>query len=149
MTALVDGRIDYGEFVAMMTKGNAGVGRRTMRNSLNIKNQKIKKGKQRNGMQEDIAMLTMEKKKALLVPWRHSLRNEIESGRRRLMEDHEPRTKVKEMSKKNWTTVAEGGSSCLKAHDENEMDRMLAIDGIELIGINNRNLGIVIKFFLV
>nr|GEU91075.1 calcium-dependent protein kinase 26 [Tanacetum cinerariifolium] len=31
-----DGRIDYGEFVAMMTKGNAGVGRRTMRNSLNI-----------------------------------------------------------------------------------------------------------------
>ncbi|KAI3765617.1 hypothetical protein L2E82_15656 [Cichorium intybus] len=31
-----DGRIDYGEFVAMMTKGNAGIGRRTMRNSLNI-----------------------------------------------------------------------------------------------------------------
>ncbi|CAH8373176.1 unnamed protein product [Eruca vesicaria subsp. sativa] len=31
-----DGRIDYGEFVAMMQKGNAGVGRRTMRNSLNI-----------------------------------------------------------------------------------------------------------------
>ncbi|RAL53181.1 hypothetical protein DM860_006853 [Cuscuta australis] len=31
-----DGRIDYGEFVAMMTKGNTGVGRRTMRNSLNI-----------------------------------------------------------------------------------------------------------------
>ncbi|KAK9135616.1 hypothetical protein Syun_014946 [Stephania yunnanensis] len=31
-----DGRIDYGEFVAMMTKGNAGVGRRTMRNSVNI-----------------------------------------------------------------------------------------------------------------
>ncbi|KAI3804074.1 hypothetical protein L1987_32244 [Smallanthus sonchifolius] len=30
-----DGRIDYGEFVAMMTKGNAGIGRRTMRNSLN------------------------------------------------------------------------------------------------------------------
>ncbi|MFS7908878.1 putative non-specific serine/threonine protein kinase [Helianthus anomalus] len=29
-----DGRIDYGEFVAMMTKGNAGIGRRTMRNSL-------------------------------------------------------------------------------------------------------------------
>ncbi|GJW80027.1 indole-3-glycerol phosphate synthase, chloroplastic-like protein [Tanacetum coccineum] len=25
-------------------------------------------------------------------------------------------------------------------HDENEMDRVLAIDGIELIGINNRNL---------
>uniref|UniRef100_A0ACD5ZHQ2 Uncharacterized protein n=1 Tax=Avena sativa TaxID=4498 RepID=A0ACD5ZHQ2_AVESA len=31
-----DGRIDYGEFVAMMTKGNMGVGRRTMRNSLNV-----------------------------------------------------------------------------------------------------------------
>nr|GMC88174.1 calcium-dependent protein kinase 26 [Ipomoea batatas]GME13337.1 calcium-dependent protein kinase 26 [Ipomoea batatas]GME18886.1 calcium-dependent protein kinase 26 [Ipomoea batatas] len=31
-----DGRIDYGEFVAMMTKGNAGIGRRTMRNSVNI-----------------------------------------------------------------------------------------------------------------
>jgi indole-3-glycerol phosphate synthase len=26
-------------------------------------------------------------------------------------------------------------------HDEREMDRVLAIDGIELIGINNRNLG--------
>ena len=33
---LQDGRIDYGEFVAMMQKGNAGIGRRTMRNSLNI-----------------------------------------------------------------------------------------------------------------
>lgn len=31
-----DGRIDYGEFVAMMQKGNAGIGRRTMRNSVNI-----------------------------------------------------------------------------------------------------------------
>ncbi|KAI3717416.1 hypothetical protein L1987_69018 [Smallanthus sonchifolius] len=31
-----DGRIDYSEFVAMMTKGNAGIGRRTMRNSVNI-----------------------------------------------------------------------------------------------------------------
>ncbi|KAK1296771.1 Calcium-dependent protein kinase 4 [Acorus calamus] len=31
-----DGRIDYGEFVAMMQKGNMGVGRRTMRNSLNM-----------------------------------------------------------------------------------------------------------------
>lgn len=31
-----DGRIDYGEFVAMMQKGNAGIGRRTMRNSINI-----------------------------------------------------------------------------------------------------------------
>ncbi|KAH9315831.1 hypothetical protein KI387_024458 [Taxus chinensis] len=31
-----DGRIDYNEFVAMMRKGNGGIGRRTMRNSLNI-----------------------------------------------------------------------------------------------------------------
>jgi hypothetical protein len=31
-----DGKIDYGEFVAMMTKGNMGLGRRTMRNSLNV-----------------------------------------------------------------------------------------------------------------
>ncbi|KAJ8767026.1 hypothetical protein K2173_012537 [Erythroxylum novogranatense] len=31
-----DGRIDYGEFAAMMQKGNAGIGRRTMRNSVNI-----------------------------------------------------------------------------------------------------------------
>ncbi|KAH1072142.1 hypothetical protein J1N35_024470 [Gossypium stocksii] len=31
-----DGRIDYGEFVAMMQKGNSGIGRRTMRNSLNL-----------------------------------------------------------------------------------------------------------------
>jgi len=31
-----DGRIDYGEFVAMMQKGNMGIGRRTMRNSLNM-----------------------------------------------------------------------------------------------------------------
>ncbi|XP_059296787.1 calcium-dependent protein kinase 4 isoform X1 [Lycium ferocissimum] len=31
-----DGRIDYGEFVAMMQKGNPCVGRRTMRNSLNL-----------------------------------------------------------------------------------------------------------------
>ncbi|KAF5184422.1 Indole-3-glycerol phosphate synthase, partial [Thalictrum thalictroides] len=28
----------------------------------------------------------------------------------------------------------------VKVHDEREMDRVLAIDGIELIGINNRNL---------
>lgn len=26
-------------------------------------------------------------------------------------------------------------------HDEREMDRVLAIDGVNLIGINNRNLG--------
>ncbi|XP_059654132.1 calcium-dependent protein kinase 5 isoform X2 [Cornus florida] len=31
-----DGRIDYGEFVAMMQKGNAGIGRRTMQGSLNL-----------------------------------------------------------------------------------------------------------------
>ncbi|GLJ39874.1 hypothetical protein SUGI_0815450 [Cryptomeria japonica] len=31
-----DGRIDYNEFVAMMRKGNGGIGRRTMRNSLNV-----------------------------------------------------------------------------------------------------------------
>lgn len=31
-----DGTIDYGEFVAMMRKGNGGIGRRTMRNSLNM-----------------------------------------------------------------------------------------------------------------
>nr|GEW74091.1 anthocyanidin 3-O-glucosyltransferase 2-like [Tanacetum cinerariifolium] len=37
--------------------------------------------------------------------------DEIESGIRRLMEDHEVRTKVKEMSKKSRTTVAEDGSS--------------------------------------
>lgn len=28
----------------------------------------------------------------------------------------------------------------LKVHDEREMDRVLAIEGVELIGINNRNL---------
>lgn len=33
---LQDGQIDYNEFAAMMRKGNGGVGRRTMRNSLNI-----------------------------------------------------------------------------------------------------------------
>lgn len=33
-----DGCIDYGEFVAMMRKGNVnmGIGRRTMRNALNV-----------------------------------------------------------------------------------------------------------------
>ncbi|KAJ8464919.1 hypothetical protein OPV22_027471 [Ensete ventricosum] len=31
-----DGRIDYGEFVAMMRRGTMGLGRRTMRNTLNI-----------------------------------------------------------------------------------------------------------------
>lgn len=34
---LQDGQIDYNEFAAMMRKGNGGVGRRTMRNSLNIR----------------------------------------------------------------------------------------------------------------
>ncbi|XP_074275564.1 calcium-dependent protein kinase 26-like [Silene latifolia] len=31
-----DGTIDYGEFVQMMMKGNGGIGRRTMRNSINM-----------------------------------------------------------------------------------------------------------------
>ncbi|KAL9238339.1 hypothetical protein vseg_012772 [Gypsophila vaccaria] len=31
-----DGTIDYGEFVAMMRKGDGGIGRRTMRSSLNL-----------------------------------------------------------------------------------------------------------------
>ncbi|GMJ03431.1 ARABIDOPSIS THALIANA CALCIUM-DEPENDENT PROTEIN KINASE 6 [Hibiscus trionum] len=31
-----DGRIDYGEFVDMMTKGNGWIGRRTMRSSMNV-----------------------------------------------------------------------------------------------------------------
>ncbi|KAG9133586.1 hypothetical protein Leryth_016532 [Lithospermum erythrorhizon] len=31
-----DGQIDYSEFAAMMRKGNGGVGRRTMRNTLNL-----------------------------------------------------------------------------------------------------------------
>ncbi|KAI3809687.1 hypothetical protein L1987_19285 [Smallanthus sonchifolius] len=33
-----------------------------------------------------------------------------------------------------------GLTAIVEVHDENEMDRMLAIDGIELLGINNRNL---------
>ncbi|XP_057417366.1 calcium-dependent protein kinase SK5 [Lotus japonicus] len=33
-----DGQIDYGEFAAMMRKGNGGIGRRTMRNTLNLRN---------------------------------------------------------------------------------------------------------------
>jgi calcium-dependent protein kinase len=31
-----DGRIDYEEFAAMMTKGNGGMGRRTMRSKINL-----------------------------------------------------------------------------------------------------------------
>ncbi|KAK3211342.1 hypothetical protein Dsin_016048 [Dipteronia sinensis] len=31
-----DGKIDYGEFAAMMRKGNGGIGRRTMRNTINM-----------------------------------------------------------------------------------------------------------------
>lgn len=33
---LQDGQIDYGEFAAMMRKGNGGVGRRTMRGNFNL-----------------------------------------------------------------------------------------------------------------
>jgi hypothetical protein len=33
---LQDGQIDYGEFSAMMRKGNGGTGRRTMRSKLNL-----------------------------------------------------------------------------------------------------------------
>lgn len=36
--ALQDGQIDYGEFAAMMRKGNVGMGRRTMRSKLNLGN---------------------------------------------------------------------------------------------------------------
>jgi len=32
-----DGQIDYSEFAAMMRKGNGGIGRRTMRNTLNLR----------------------------------------------------------------------------------------------------------------
>ncbi|XP_057426118.1 calcium-dependent protein kinase SK5-like [Lotus japonicus] len=32
-----DGQIDYGEFAAMMRKGNGGIGKRTMRNTLKFK----------------------------------------------------------------------------------------------------------------
>ncbi|RDX78881.1 hypothetical protein CR513_40772, partial [Mucuna pruriens] len=32
-----DGQIDYGEFAAMMRKGNGGIGRRTMRKTLNLR----------------------------------------------------------------------------------------------------------------
>jgi calcium-dependent protein kinase len=31
-----DGQIDYGEFAAMMRKGNGGMGRRTMRSKINL-----------------------------------------------------------------------------------------------------------------
>ena len=31
----------------------------------------------------------------------------------------------------------------LKVHDEREIDRVIGIDGIQLIGINNRNLGVI------
>jgi len=34
---LQDGQIDYGEFAAMMRKGNGGIGRRTMRSTLNFR----------------------------------------------------------------------------------------------------------------
>ena len=31
-----DGQIDYGEFAAMMRKGNGGMGRRSMRSQINL-----------------------------------------------------------------------------------------------------------------
>lgn len=36
----------------------------------------------------------------------------------------------------------------LKVHDEREMDRVVGIDGVQLIGINNRNLGTLFLFLL-
>lgn len=33
-------------------------------------------------------------------------------------------------------------------HDEREMDRVLGIDGVQLIGINNRNLGMLFLFHM-
>ena len=32
-----DGKIDYGEFAAMMKKGNGGMGKRTIRSKINIR----------------------------------------------------------------------------------------------------------------
>lgn len=36
MSVMQDGQIDYGEFAAMMRKGNGGVGRRTMRGNFSL-----------------------------------------------------------------------------------------------------------------
>jgi indole-3-glycerol phosphate synthase len=37
-----------------------------------------------------------------------------------------------------------------QVHDERELDRVLKLDGVELIGINNRSLGTVVRqiFFI-
>ncbi|KAL0314192.1 UNVERIFIED_CONTAM: Calcium-dependent protein kinase SK5 [Sesamum angustifolium] len=44
-----DGRIDYGEFAAMMRKGNPGIGSRTMRGNLNFNLADAFQGKTKEG----------------------------------------------------------------------------------------------------
>lgn len=47
---------------------------------------------------------------------------------------------------KNWILKICLGS--IQVHDEREMDRVLGIEGIELIGINNRSLGMLFFNFI-